>query len=305
MKNVEYSVIILNYNTVEDCKIAIRSIHNAATTKNYCICIVDGGSTKDDEIKKIKMLEDERVRICLMDNNLGYARGNNEGIRFLEKEYVSKYTVIMNPDVEIIQKGTIEGLINTVESYDEKIIGAQPLINCNDIDLAPNMQVCIRKKMKYSDILVNSSWILKRIFHKKVDGLVYKKERPYCEELEFDVPSGAFFLVRTEDFKRVGYFDEKTFLYCEEIILGFKVNQLNKRFILNPNYSVEHYQGKATGSHNKIMSDFSMRCTIESHCIYLRDYLRVGKLKITIYVLSAIIGHYTKKFILKILKVAI
>ena len=299
MKSVLYQVIILNYNSALDCKVAVNSVCQSATIEDYCICIVKGGSTQKNQIEELKPLESERVYLLDLNENLGYARGNNAGIKYLkEKGIMSQYTVIMNPDVEILQKGTIEGLIETVEN-EANAIGAQPLVCCNDVDAPAEMQVNIRKVMDYGDVLVNDSWILKRIFRKKMNELLYKDLQPYKTKVRFEVPSGACFLIESNTFEKVGLFDEKTFLYGEEIILGYKIKEIGKCFVLNPKYTVEHYQGKSTGSHVKTMSDFSLKCMIESYCVYLRDYLKVSKIKIWIYKIITVISGKNKKNIVE------
>ena len=53
---------------------------------------------------------------------------------------------------------------------------------------------------------------------------------PYYNNITFEVPSGAFFLINTDIFKMVGLFDEGTFLYGEENILGYKIKEIEKKF---------------------------------------------------------------------------
>ena len=55
--------------------------------------------------------------------------------------------------------------------------------------------------------------------------MVYYKERPYERLIDFEVPSGCFFIIKTDAFMKVGMFDERTFLYAEEIILGYKLKE--------------------------------------------------------------------------------
>ena len=305
MKKIRYAVIILNYNTAEDCYLAVESIRKAATCKEYRICIVDGGSTKEDEKSKLKKLEAEDVEVLLLDNNVGYAKGNNEGIKYLSDKYDFQYTVIMNPDVIIEEVGTIEGLIESLCRRGESVVGAQPLVAGMDTDIPADMQVNIRKVFTYSDMLINSSWILKRIFKNRYKGSLYLQERPYTKEILFEVPSGAFFVIKTDVFKQIGFFDEETFLYGEELILGYKLKQMGKKFVLVPKFKVLHYQGKSTQAHKgkttKKTEDFAMN----SKDIYFRKYLKVNTSMIKIYKLCYFLSRKSQKVedgIIKILK---
>lgn len=84
-----------------------------------------------------------------------------------------------------------------------------------DTDIPANMQINIRKVFTYSDMIINASWVLEHIFKKKFNESVYFSEKPYNSNIVFEVPSGAFFLINTDIFERVGFFDESTFLYAE------------------------------------------------------------------------------------------
>lgn len=302
MKDIIYGLIILNYNTADDCRIAVESIENTAMDNKYAICIVDGGSTKAGESEKLNKLIKENIHVLYLDKNVGYSKGNNAGIIYIQTMYRMKYIVIMNPDVEILQYGTIDSLISNISSK-KNIIGAQPLINCNDIPFSANEQICIRRHMTYLDILISDSWILKKIFRKEFCKLTYSNEIPYKKFLEFDIPSGAFFIIDSKFFNQLGLFDDETFLYSEEVILGHKVWEKNKKFMLNPNYQVNHYQGKSTGSHVEIISKFSMKCTVESNSIYLRKYLKESKAKIHFYVFVYYFSQYTKRFIRRMIDI--
>ena len=305
MKKIRYAVIILNYNTAEDCYLAVESIRKAALCEEYRICIVDSGSTNNGEKNKLKKLEAEDVEVLLLNNNVGYAQGNNEGIKFLLNKYDFQYTVIMNPDVIIEQSGTIDGLIDSLCRYDENVVGVQPLVAGMDTDILAEMQVNIRKVFTYSDMLVNSSWVLKRIFKEKYKRSLYLQERPYTKEILFEVPSGAFFIIKTDAFENVGFFDEDTFLYVEELILGYKLKKIGKMFLLDPKFKVLHYQGKSTQAHQgkitKKTEDFAMN----SKEIYFRKYLKVNSLMINIYKFCYLFSRKTQKIedgIIKLLK---
>lgn len=295
MKKIKYAVIVLNYNTADDCRLAVESIRKAALSEAYVICIVDSGSTKENERNKIRELEANDVEIILLDENVGYAKGNNSGIKHLITKYEFEYTVIMNPDVIIEQIGTIEGIIDALLEYDESVVGAQPLVAGMDTDVPANMQVNVRKAFTYSEMLINSSWILKRIFKERYKNSLYLQERPYTKEFLFEVPSGAFFIIRTDVFKEVGLFDEDTFLYVEEIILGYKLKQLGKQFLLVPRYKVLHYQGKSTKAHKEKTTKAVEKYTFESKKIYFEKYLKVNSLEIMQYNLCYLIGKKTER----------
>lgn len=305
MDSEVYGVVILNYNSFEDSKKAVLSVQQAAIKENYHICLVDGGSTNEGEFDQLCRVQSNTVDILKMNENKGYAKGNNVGAKYLIERYNCQYIVIMNPDVLINQKGTIEGLINAIKVSNNEIIGAQPLVDNVDAGIPADMQINVRKVFSYEDILINSWWILRRIFKKKHEKSLYIDEKPYCKNLKFEVPSGAFFVINARIFDEVNFFDEDTFLYAEEIILGHKIKKINKAFVLVPQYTVSHYQGKTTDAHGSVKSKKATDRTMESMCIYMKKYLGTSEVKIMIYKLIKYLDYYSagmEKFIVKIAK---
>ena len=91
-------------------------------------------------------------------------------------------------------------------------------------------------------------------------------------------------------------------MYGEENIIGFKLKNIQKQFILIPKLSIDHYQGKSTGSHMKEITKFSQKCEFNSTKYYLTHYLKINKFKIGILYLSMWSGYYTKILIFKFMK---
>lgn len=300
MRKYRYAVIILNFNTAEDSIKAANSVISSSLIKDFIICIVDNASPNIIDKEKLRYIDLPNTKVIFLEKNTGYACGNNEGIRRLSVQCEFEYTIIMNPDVLINQVGTIEELIHVIEESNSNIVGAQPLINKIDLEVAANKQINIRRTWTYSDCLMNAFWLFKRIFKQKFDKTIYKSEMPYVKKMAFEVPCGAFFLIKTNVFNSVDLFDEMTFLYCEEPILGKKLKDKGFQFILVPEFCVNHYQGKSTGSHKKLITKFSLDCEIESTKIYLKNYLGVGKFKISIVNLLMLMSYYTKQMVFRI-----
>ena len=98
--------------------------------------------------------------------------------------------------------------------------------------------------------------------------------------MDFEVPSGAFFIMRTEDFLNVGLFDERTFLYYEEYILGYKLKKLGKTFRLIPNEWIEHEGGKSIGSNYSRPKWYMIKYDMQAQDIYMKYYLKCSYFKI-------------------------
>lgn len=299
MNVVKYGVVILNFKTAEDAINAAKSVIQCSENDSYKICIVDGGSNTEYDISTLSKCKLPNTDVLICNENKGYGVGNNFGIRYLLDKYSPEYIVVMNPDVLMIDKGTIEGIIDNIEKMGA--IGGQPLVWTKWKKETAENQINIRNVYNYQECLIESFFLLKKIFRKKYENSIYKKEMPYHKNLEYYCPSGAFFIIKAESFQKLGLFDEKTFLYNEEIILGYKIHSINQYMILVPKYKVIHESGKSIGSNSKKVSKFAMEQNKKSMRIYLQNYLKVGRIR-TFLVMLLMELNYSIKEVLYILK---
>lgn len=277
IKYVEYIVVILNYNTANDALLAAESVNKTAGKRTYHICIADNGSSKKGEKEILQNADIENTTIIQLDKNYGYAVGNNKAVEEIKKSYQGNYIVIMNPDVCIEKNNTIDGLLDRIESSSDCVVGVQPLVHTVMWKEVANRQINIRRvPQSTSEILVYVNLFARKVFYKTRARINYEKERPYNRDIKYEVPSGAFFIMKSREFELINGFDKNTFMYCEEIIIGKKIKDLGKSFLLVPEYQVEHYHGKSTGSHNGKVSDFTKKELIKSWDYYATYYLHLS-----------------------------
>lgn len=276
-KEVLYAAIILNYNTAENAIQAAESIIEKSTTNSRMICIADGGSTKQNDIYLLQNYHHDSVETVIFSRNEGYAKGNNQAVEYVLSRYNPDYLLIMNPDIILDTAGGVERLIDLIQK-DPMAIGGQPLVYNIETPLPAERQVQIRRVRSYPDVLIQNSGRFQKYFQKRNARFIYEEEMPYKGLIPYEVPSGAFFIIKTDTFLKVGMFDPQTFLYGEEEMLGFKIKAMGKHFLLDCNSIALHYQGKSTGAHNGKVTTFSRKCLIDSERIYIRDYLHKNRL---------------------------
>lgn len=302
-RKLKYAVIILNYNTIHDAINAAKSVICNAQNEEYIICIVDNGSSLQYDISILESLEIEHIITMQIKKNGGYAKGNNRGIKFVLQNYNPEYIVIMNPDVSLIEKGTIETIIEKIERSGHGIVGGQPLVWNYHYGNNPRMQQNIRKVPTFLDLCITSFYPLRLLCSKRYKDITYLDKVPYFSEIMFHVPSGAFFVIETDVFCKIGMFDENTFLYYEEHILGYKLKELNKRFIFLPQLTVKHEHGKSTRFSRINISKDGTKTTTDSKCYYAEEYLNKGRREIILIKILSYLDYSLKvivKFFLKL-----
>lgn len=140
MEMRKIGVVVLNYNNFEDTLICIESIL-VQMSVDVKLVVVDNGSTNNSfEIIKKAFGEKENVIVLKNKTNLGYAKGNNVGIKYLiQAEY--KYIFVANSDIKFESADILYKLVND----DENRVGILvPIIKNNDGSI--ERRVAYRKK---------------------------------------------------------------------------------------------------------------------------------------------------------------
>lgn len=287
LKSVRYAVLILNYNTIDDAIRASHSVIENAENDNYVICIADNASSNQNDRDKLASLSESKIITTQLSSNGGYAKGNNDAIKYVLKTYDPKYIVVMNPDVFLIEKGTIEKLIERIENEGYPVIGGQPLVWNFHYGNDPRIQQNIRKVQNAFDVCLTSFYPLRFIFSKRYKDITFLDKIPYEKEIRYHVPSGAFFVIQKDVFEKIGMFDENTFLYYEEHILGYKLKSHGYMMLFVPSLVVKHEHGKSTGFSRLSVSKYGMKATLDSKLYYLNEYLKKGRMtSLTVKVLT-------------------
>jgi GT2 family glycosyltransferase len=92
-------------------------------------------------------------------------------------------------------------------------------------------------------------------------------------ELDCESINGSCFVARLDFLDAIGYLDEGTFLYLEELILGRQIRDRNHTACLVTSVRVLHNQGATTGHGGRRVRLSALRWTIASEVHYSRKYL--------------------------------
>jgi len=117
------SIVIITYNSLEYTKYCIDSVLAKTCWPNYEILIVDNASA-DETPQYLKEIEknSDKIRIILNNDNLGFAGGNNQGIKEVDGDVV----VLLNNDT-IVTKGWLFGFVKHLA--DDKVGMVGPVTN--------------------------------------------------------------------------------------------------------------------------------------------------------------------------------
>ncbi len=228
-------LIIVNYNDADN---TIKLINNVKSYKTINkIVVVDNNST-DDSLDKLKNLNIKKLHIIESIRNNGYAKGLNMGAKYALEEYKNPVLIFSNSDIEIESENTIKNLINNFKNKDIKVV--MPRIKESD-KFSYGWKLTGASK----DLLMNIPVINKKIREKY---RYYDEEYFNGDTSIVDCIYGCFFLIEGEFLKTIDYFDENTFLYFEEYILGRKVKLWNMLSIVDNREYVIHNHNVSIGN---------------------------------------------------------
>ena len=251
-------IVILNYNDYEETSNFVNEIKDYKVLDE--IVVVDNSST-DNSFNKLRKLKSKNISVIKTDKNNGYASGNNYGIKYLEKRV--DYIIISNPDITVDEK-TIKKLKKDLDENENMAI-VSPVIN----QLGKKIRGW-RLPNYLDELLSNINY-----FHRKAREKLNHDESRYQDEFSrVEAVSGCFFMIRRDVLNMVGNFDESTFLYYEENILGQKLKNINRKTFIDNTVSVTHNLSVSVDKSFNSINKYKMLKTSQKY--YVKYYLKTN-----------------------------
>lgn len=218
-------IILLNYCNYKltiDCIESIRQ----STYQNYEIIVVDNNSP-DHSGKNLSRLDG--IRFLQMEENLGFAAGNNRGIEVALSDGC-KYVMLLNNDT-VIDPNMIETLVSRADANTVVV----PKMYYFDVD-------------GRKDILWYAGGILK---YKSSDGIhiggMQEDSKQYSIEREVTFATGCCMMIHRAILEEVGLLREEYFMYCEDTDYSIRLNKSNIKILYVPDAKLWHKVSSSSG----------------------------------------------------------
>ncbi|MFY0603967.1 MAG: glycosyltransferase [Flavobacteriaceae bacterium] len=225
-KKVQITATIVLYN--EDLEIlqkTVNSFLNIPVTKK--LFLVD--NSPNDKLKK--HFKHKEIEYFFVGKNLGFGKAHNTVLEKIES--TSHYHLILNPDV-IFSPDVISNLIQALN------------LNADVSMIAPRVvyadgkpQYTSRKYPTFFDLFIRRV----PVFKNRVKAQEYR-------DLDLNQPfhpnfiHGCFMLFKTQDFFDLKGFDERYFLYMEDVDICKKIDQIGKKKMYYPSEQITHLHKK-------------------------------------------------------------
>jgi len=226
------SVIVVSYNAadqLESCLRSLAALPEVQRDASFAQVIVSDNGSADDSVARAK-LAFPGVEVIENKANLGFAKGCNVGARFAKAPLL----FFFNPDA-VAHRALLENAVAYFDAHPDVAMAGAKLLD-EDGSVAES---CGEFDTWWQAFLRSSAWGDLPMFRKQANGYELR-QWDYSTERDVDLVVGAAMFIRRDVFEQLGGFDERFFLYHEEIDFAHRLRDAGKRVVFLPQCVVTH-----------------------------------------------------------------
>jgi len=235
MINNKIGIITVNYNQYKQTKEFLDSLNLVKKKENIFVYIADFSSRKE-------FIETKKYQFSIVlekKENKGYAFGINCGLKFFLNKNFAKFCIVNN-DI-LFDK---DFLLNVEKTFKKVNIFGGKIYYAKGFEYYKNRY----KKNELGRVLWYAGgsfdWDNALTFHRGVDE-VDKGQYNNFEETEFI--TGCLFCFNKKVVEKVGFWDERYFLYFEDADYSIRAKNKGFRLYYNPKIIIWHKNAQSTG----------------------------------------------------------
>ena len=231
----DVSVIIVNWNTRDDLRECLRSLHPSLHQGLQVEIIVVDNASWDDSVAMVKR---EFPDVKLIENRLneGFGKAHNRAALIAQ----GRYLMLLNSDARA-HPGALKDLVDYADAHPDVGIIAPKVLNPDG-----SLQYSCRRFPVYEAGLFRNT-ILGRLFPQNRFVRDYlMTDFDHAHTADVDWVSGCAMMIRRETWHQLGGFDEWFFMYCEDVDLCWRAHEAGWRVVYHPEAVVTHTIGRST-----------------------------------------------------------
>jgi len=226
------SIIVVSYNAADELEACLRSLAalpEVAADSSFAQVIVSDNGSADDSVARARAAY---PGVIVVENgaNLGFAKGCNIGARHA----TAPVLFFFNPDARA-KPGLLASAVAYLNSHPDVAMCGCKVLN---EDGTP-AESCGEFDTWWQAFLRSSALGDARIFAKQANGYALR-QWDYATERDVDLVVGAAMFIRADAFRKLGGFDERFFLYHEEIDFAHRLRDEGLRLVYLPQCVAVH-----------------------------------------------------------------
>jgi len=198
----------------------------------------------DNSKNKAPIRKNQRVKVIQSKENIGFGKAHNIALRKILGK--SKYHLVLNPDISL-ESSILDEIMTFMDSDPSlglvmpKVLNTDGTIQYNCKLIPTPLNLIIRRFLYFIPALLN--W----------NNYKYEmKFSDYNKIQEVPILSGCFMFFKVDALKDVGLFDQRYFLYVEDVDLCRRVHEKYKTMYY-PYVSIYHEHTKGSYKNRKLM----------------------------------------------------
>lgn len=303
---MDLTIVIVSMNIEDLLRKCLKSVFKSKEKIKFEVFVVDNAS--EDKTPDMVAKEFPKVKLIRNKKNIGFGPANNIAM----KKAKGRYVLLLNPDTEVVDSGIFTEMVSWMDKHPRTGISGCALLNADrTYQGSGGYFPSLPKVFTWMTFLDDIPLIDKLVkpFHPMHGWSFYKGESYFKKPHKQDWVTGAFFLIKKEVLKKIGYFDEDYFAYVEEVDFCYRTKKAGYDVWYLPKWKLIHYGQVTTGS------EFAMRSEVKGLKIYyekhhepwktliLRVFLKMGAL-LRIIVFGVLKGPKTASIYVKVFKEA-
>ena len=249
-QNKQLSIVTVTYNSSQHIVTLLKSLYKEKDLIKEIIIIEN--DSPDKKVTKINInkfiAQNKALKIKFINNksNDGFAKSCNAGARLSS----GKYILFINPDTELTES-SLKILLSHADNHGADIMGGMVRKNTHG---------------RHNTVVRNPDFIIGLLEFTnlgKLFGTNYGHDKFYYidtprvydakNDVNVDAVGGAYILVKNSSFQLLRGFDERFFIYLEDVDLGVRANKMGLKVMYCPHSAILHEGGASIKNKFRIM----------------------------------------------------
>ncbi len=236
---IDLAIVTVSYNTREllaEClAAALAGLERSGLSGG--VWVVDNASA--DGSAEMVREQFPAVRLAAHDQNIGFAAGNNLALANLGRA-MPRHVLFLNPDTRVVGDALGE-MVRFLDATPQAGVAGARLVH-GDGSFQHSAFAFPGLLQIFFDFFPLHPRLLESRLNGRYPRRLYQAGRPFA----VDHPLGAALMIRAEALAQVGGFDERFFMYCEEVDLCRRVKKAGWGVYCAPQAEIVHLVAQST-----------------------------------------------------------
>ncbi len=256
---MKYSIIILNYNVKYFVDACLQSVQKAIAGKDAEIIVADNHST--DGSKAYLSGKHPNIKFLWFSENYGFAKAYNKAVAEAKGEYI----LILNPDTLVS-----ENILDVFQKFADQHPGFG-ILGGKMIDGTGHFLPESKRGVPTPIVAFSKLTNLYKYFPFAPFNQYYAGHLSAEQAGKVPVLTGALMFMRKDTYEEVGGFDERYFMYGEDIDLSYTILKSGKQNYYVPTAKIVHFKGESSQKDAAYYHNF-LRTTFQFYSKHFRSF---------------------------------